>query len=32
VLAFALFGEQLSALQVGGMAVAATGVAVASRG
>ena len=32
VLAFALFGEQLSALQVAGMAVAATGVAVASRG
>ncbi len=31
VLAFALFGEQLSALQVVGMAVAATGVAVASR-
>lgn len=31
VLAFALFGEQLSALQVAGMAVAATGVAVASR-
>ena len=32
VLAFALFGEQLSAVQVTGMAVAATGVAVASRG
>ncbi len=32
VLAFALFGEQLSSLQVAGMAVAATGVAVASRG
>ncbi len=32
VLAFALFGEQLSAVQVAGMAVAATGVAVASRG
>jgi len=32
VLAFALFGERLSALQVAGMAVAATGVAVASRG
>jgi drug/metabolite transporter (DMT)-like permease len=31
VLAFALFGEQLSTLQVAGMAVAATGVAVASR-
>ena len=31
VLAFALFGEQLSALQVAGMAVAASGVAVASR-
>ncbi len=32
VLAFAFFGEQLSALQVVGMAVAAAGVAVASRG
>lgn len=32
VLAFALFGEQLSSLQVAGMAVAAVGVAVASRG
>ena len=32
VLAFALFGEQLSALQMLGMAVAATGVAVAGRG
>lgn len=32
VLAFALFGEQLSALQIAGMAVAATGVAVANRG
>ena len=32
VLAFALFGERLTALQVAGMAVAATGVAVASRG
>ncbi len=32
VLAFALFGEQLSALQVAGMALAAAGVAVASRG
>ncbi len=32
VLAFALFGEQLSALQIAGMAVAASGVAVASRG
>jgi len=31
VLAFGLFGEQLSTLQVAGMAVAATGVAVASR-
>ena len=31
VLAFALFGERLSALQVAGMAVAAAGVAVASR-
>ncbi len=31
VLAFALFGERLSALQVAGMAVAASGVAVASR-
>ncbi len=31
VLAFALFGEQLSSLQVAGMAVAATGVPVASR-
>jgi drug/metabolite transporter (DMT)-like permease len=31
VLAFALFGEQLSTLQVAGMAVAASGVAVASR-
>jgi len=32
VLAFVFFGEQLSALQVVGMAVAAAGVAVASRG
>ena len=32
VLAFALFGEQLSPMQVAGMAVAAAGVAVASRG
>ncbi len=32
VLAFALFGEQLSTLQVAGMAVAASGVAVAGRG
>jgi len=32
VLAFAFFGEQLSALQVVGMVVAAAGVAVASRG
>lgn len=32
VLAFVLFGEQLTAWQVVGMAVAATGVAVASRG
>ena len=31
VLAFALFGERLSALQIAGMAVAAAGVAVASR-
>ena len=31
VLAFALFGEQLSLLQVAGMAVAAAGVALASR-
>lgn len=31
VLAFALFGERLSALQIAGMAVAASGVAVASR-
>lgn len=31
VLAFALFGERLSVLQVTGMAVAASGVAVASR-
>lgn len=31
VLAFTLFGEQLSALQVVGMAIAASGVAVASR-
>lgn len=31
VLAFALFGERLSALQVSGMVVAALGVAVASR-
>lgn len=31
VLAFALFGEQLSALQVAGMALAAAGVAVAGR-
>ncbi len=31
VLAFALFGERLSALQVAGMAIAAAGVAVASR-
>ena len=31
VLAFTLFGERLSALQVAGMAIAAAGVAVASR-
>lgn len=31
MMAFALFGEQLSALQVAGMAVAATSIAVASR-
>ena len=32
VLAFLLFGEVLTVLQVAGMALAAAGVAVASRG
>jgi drug/metabolite transporter (DMT)-like permease len=32
LMTFVLFGESLTALQVAGMAVAAAGVAVASRG
>ena len=31
-MAFLLFGEQLGAVQIGGMLIAATGVAIANRG